>query len=82
MHALIQLLEEDCGITFLYRIAVEKEAAAGRVRLLPLKDFSMVHPFDFIWPKDSLFAPEIRVICQELMESKGNSPYSSLTRRL
>ena len=24
MHALIQLLEEDCGITFLYRIAVEK----------------------------------------------------------
>ena len=39
MHALIQLLEEDCGITFLYRIAVEKEIADGRIRLLPLKDF-------------------------------------------
>ena len=67
MHALIQLLVEDCGITFLYRIAVEKEAAAGRVRLLPLKDFSMVHPFDFIWPRDSIFAPEIRAVCRELM---------------
>ena len=67
MHALIQLLVEDCGITFLYRIAVEKEAAAGGVRLLPLKDFSMVHPFDFIWPRDSIFAPEIRAVCRELM---------------
>lgn len=67
MHALIQLLVEDCGITFLYRIAVEKEAAAGWVRLLPLKDFSMVHPFDFIWPRDSIFAPEIRAVCRELM---------------
>lgn len=66
MHTLIQLLEEDCGITFLYRIAVEKEIADGRIRLLPLKDFSMVHPFDFIWPKDSIFAPEFREICREL----------------
>ena len=66
MHALIQLLEEDCGITFLYRIAVEKEIADGRIRLLPLKDFSMVHPFDFIWPKDSIFAPEFQEICREL----------------
>ena len=66
MHALIQLLEEDCGITFLYRIAVEKEIADGRIRLLPLKDFSIVHPFDFIWPKDSIFAPEFQEICREL----------------
>ena len=66
MHVLIQLLEEDCGITFLYRIAVEKEIADGRIRLLPLKDFSMVHPFDFIWPKDSIFAPEFQEICREL----------------
>ncbi len=66
MHALIQLLVRDCGLTFLYRIAVEKEIADGRVRLLSLQDFSMVHSFDFIWPKNSIFAPEFRNLCEEL----------------
>ena len=66
MHSVIQLLLEDCGISFLYRAAVEKELKEGSLMQIRLKDFSMKHDFTFLWQKDSAFAGEIKMLCSEL----------------
>lgn len=66
MHTIIGLMCQDCGITFLYRIAVEKELAQGSCHQLHLQDFSMEHDFDFIWVRNSIFSAEHRAICSEL----------------
>jgi DNA-binding transcriptional LysR family regulator len=70
MHTIINLLKNDCGISFLYRIAVEPELEAGTLKEIPLKDFQMVHNFDFIWEKGSIYSPRIEAICDELMAAK------------
>lgn len=66
MHVILQLLEKDTGITFLYRTAVEQGIKDGTVRELHLRDFQMEHDFTFIWSKGSIYGPEYREICREL----------------
>lgn len=66
MHTIIGLLTHDCGISFLYRRAVQAELASGRLREITLKNFSMEHDFTFIWEKDSIYTAEYQQICQEL----------------
>ena len=66
MHTIIGLLTHDCGISFLYRRAVQAELASGRLREIPLKNFSMEHDFTFIWEKDSIYTAEYQQICEEL----------------
>ncbi len=66
MHTIIQLLLKDCGISFLYRTAVEKELAEGTLKMIELKDFSMKHDFTFLWQRDSIFSDEIRKVCHAL----------------
>lgn len=66
MHTIIGLLLQDCGITFLYKIAVEGELAAGQLQEIPLNGFSMQHDFDFIWEKGSIYTEKYKNICQEL----------------
>lgn len=63
MHTILQMVEMDAGITFLYRAAAERAIAAGRIREIPLKDFAVAHDFTFIWKKGSLFSEEIREKC-------------------
>lgn len=45
----MSLLKEDCGISFLYKIAAENEIRLHTLREIHLDDFSMRHDFDFIW---------------------------------
>ena len=66
MHLVIRLLSYDCGITFLYKSAVEKELSSGSLRELRLDDFSIRHDFTFIWQKNSIFSEEIRRKCCEI----------------
>lgn len=66
MHTIMQFLCCDCGISFLYRAAVEKELNAGVLREIPLRDFSITHDFTFLWPKDSVFSDEIRSTCTDI----------------
>ncbi|MCR5785648.1 MAG: LysR family transcriptional regulator [Eubacterium sp.] len=66
MHSIIQLLSLDCGISFLYKAAVENELKKGILKELKLKDFSMRHNFTFLWQKESIFSDELRRICSEL----------------
>lgn len=71
MHTIIGLLERDCGISFLYKIAVAEELKKGILKEISLTDFSMKHDFDFIWEKGSIYTEKYAAFCQEL--SKASS---------
>ena len=67
IHTIVSLLCEDCGISFLYKAAVEKEIQQGILKQIPLSDFMVMHDFTFIWNKDSIFSEEYAGIFQELL---------------
>lgn len=58
MHMIVQLLKSSCGISFLYKSAVEPELKSGELVEIKLKDFKVVHDFSFIWNKNSIFSDE------------------------
>lgn len=65
IHTIVTLLREDCGISFLYRSAVQEEIEKGTIMEIPLSDFSVSHDFTFIWNKDSIFSNEYKQIFEE-----------------
>ncbi len=67
MHTIIGLLKKDCGISFLYKIAVEDELRAGTLKKIPLDDFQMKHDFDVIWEKHSIYTDKYLAICEEII---------------
>lgn len=67
MHTIIGLLKKDCGISFLYKIAVENELKAGILKEIPLDDFKMQHNFDIIWEKHSIYTDKNLSICEEFI---------------
>ncbi len=71
IHTIVSLLREDCGISFLYKSAVEEEILKGTLQQIPLADFQMTHDFSFIWNRGSVFSKEYEAIFQEL---KNASP--------
>ncbi len=67
MHTIIGLLKKDCGISFLYKIAVENELKSGTLKEISLDDFKMQHDFDIIWEKHSIYANKYLSICEEFI---------------
>ena len=67
MHTIISLLKKDCGISFLYKIAVEAELHSGVIKEIPLDDFRMQHDFDIIWEKQSIFTEKYISFCEEFI---------------
>ena len=67
MHTIIGLLKRDCGISFLYKIAVEKELHSGILKEISLDDFKMQHDFDIIWEKHSVYSDKYLSICEEFI---------------
>ena len=67
MHTIIGLLKKDCGISFLYKIAVENELQSGILKEIPLNDFKMQHDFDIIWEKHSIYTEKYLSICEEFI---------------
>lgn len=68
MHTIIGLLKRDCGISFMYKIAVADELKAGTLKEIQLTDFKMQHDFDFIWEKGSIYTEKYVGICDEMLE--------------
>ncbi len=66
IHTIVSLLRQDCGISFLYRAAVQQELAEGTLRQIPLDDFMLMHDFTFIWNKNSIFSEEYESIFPQL----------------
>ncbi len=67
MHTIIALLKKDCGISFLYKIAVENELKSGILKEIPLDDFKMQHDFNIIWEKHSIYTDKYLAICEEFL---------------
>lgn len=65
MHTIISLLKKDCGISFMYKTAVEDELKAGVLKEIKLNDFKILHDFDFIWEKDSVYSNKYLSFCEE-----------------
>lgn len=66
IHTIVSLLKQDCGISFLYKTAVEKELQRGQLELIHLPDMKIQHDFTFLWNKGSIFSDEYERICTEL----------------
>lgn len=50
-----KLAIQNCGITFIYEVAVKDELQKEILREIPLEDFNVTHDFTFIWRKNSVF---------------------------
>lgn len=66
MHTIIGFLKKDCGISFMYKVAVEEELEKGILKEIQLSDFKMQHDFDFIWEKGSIYSGKYCEVCEEL----------------
>lgn len=67
MHTIMNLLKKDCGISFLYKIAVEKELKSKELKEITLNDFKLQHDFDIIWEKESIYANKYLSISEEFI---------------
>lgn len=70
MQAILQLLELDAGVSFLYEPVVAERIAAGRLREISLEDFSVTHEFSMVWERGSAFESTYRLICEQLREGR------------
>ena len=68
-----QLTEYGCGITFLYRMAVEKELEEGSLCEIKMDDMNITHDFTFIWREGSIFHEDYQKIYQMLKKSRDKS---------
>ena len=64
MTAIKTLLQDNCGIAFVYEAAVHEELLSGALKRIALKDFTLSHEFNFIYQKNSMFAKEYSSILQ------------------
>lgn len=55
INVIKHLAMEGIGITFLYEVAVKEELKEGRLIKINLKDFNLIHDFDMIWNRGSIF---------------------------
>lgn len=52
MNAIKELCHHNTGITFMYREAVKKELALGYLKEISIRNFSVSHPFNFVYLKN------------------------------
>ena len=52
------------GISFLYRVAVERELAAGELVDITPADFAIEHDFALIWQRGSRYAERYRALAR------------------
>ncbi|MQB68281.1 LysR family transcriptional regulator, partial [Lactobacillus reuteri] len=70
--AIIELLKQGVGISFMYRALVANELARGDLFELPLAGFPLEHPLNLIYLKESSFAAEFGPLVATAREMLGN----------
>lgn len=58
MNAIKSMVEDDFGITFLYKIVASKELKEGKFVEILIRDFAPKREFNFVFLKDNLFKKE------------------------
>ncbi len=64
--AIKTMVEDGCGITFLYEAAVIREIENGKLVRVELEDFELSHDFTFIWRKGSIYSEYYKGIFEVL----------------
>ncbi|MDR7855245.1 LysR family transcriptional regulator [Tissierella sp.] len=52
MNVIKELCHQNIGITFMYREAVKKEISQGYLKEIPIRNFHISHPFNFVYLKN------------------------------
>lgn len=63
-----QFLQNNCGISFMYEIAVKKELSEGILRKINIEHFHLYHEFNFIWRKNSVFTDYYKKLFYSLIK--------------
>ncbi len=58
MNTIKQLVADDLGITFLYRVAAKPELEIGLLKELEIQNLNIIREFNFVYLKNSLHANE------------------------
>lgn len=71
INVIKQMVIDGAGITFLYKAAVTRELMEGTLREIKIKDFSVTHPFCFVYPLNSLYEEQYRQWAQLFWQIKN-----------
>lgn len=67
MNVIKNLVGEDFGITFLYRIAAQKDIEEGKLVEVEINDFKPKREFNFVFLKNSLFQKDYDEMYEKIM---------------
>ena len=69
--AIKALVREGAGVTFLSRVAVERELAEGALADVTPRDFAIEHDFSLIWERGSRYAERWRSLLRAWRDDRG-----------
>lgn len=66
INAIKSIVGANCGITFIYEVAVKEEIKSGLIKEIKLNDYHVTHDFTFVWRKGSIFAERYKELFEIL----------------
>jgi DNA-binding transcriptional LysR family regulator len=72
MNAIKELCHQNTGITFMYREAVKKEMAEGYLKEIPIRNFSVSHPFNFVYLRNCPDNAQIEYWFEKIIQMRNN----------
>lgn len=66
--AIIELLKQKFGISFIYKSIVQRELENGELKEIDIQNFHITHPINLVYLKNSYFEAEYKKIAQFVME--------------
>lgn len=68
INTIKQLVKNNRGITFMYRIAVEDELRAGLLKEIKISELAIKHDINFVWRKNSDFVDYYRQLSKQFLK--------------
>lgn len=65
MQAIKDLVAAGCGITFLYKSAVQRELCDGTICEIPIENLWLEHEISVVWQKNRLFQNQVTQAVKE-----------------
>ena len=81
MNAIKELCHHNTGITFMYREAVKKEISQGYLKEIPIQNFNISHPFNFVYLKNCPDKAQIEYWFEKIIQlrNRKNAPSKAAT---
>lgn len=73
LHLIVQIVEHNLGISFLYRSVVQDEIEKGLLVPIEIPFYHVFHEFNFIWGKGSIFSASFRKLCHKLLDGSPST---------